>query len=440
MATKLAKVVKYETVKQPVGRPFLGEAAFIGLAGDIVDHAYTHSEADSGGLMGHLLTGMSGIVGPNVRVKVGTGSHPVFVWTGLIGDSNDGRKGEVSSAIDPFLEFADKNFMDNNRMGKLSSGEGMIARIRDEVFKTDKEGVETLKCGTKDKRLFVEAGELVNIMINSAMGNLGGDLCDTWDGKNLYNPTREDPMVVTKPGVVISGHIPPLRFIKQAGMAWITSGTGNRFLYFFVNGSKLVPIAKTTPEWYAERERLGNLLGERLAKVRKLGECTIDLDEEASAYYETHLYKKLRTVPKGMPTLASELLTRRAPHCLRVAAVYAIINGHKDITLEDLKAAEDVVDFSTATIAYLVSKYRAFTSSGELMGLKVLDALNEAGKVGLTRTHIGTNLLHTRVKPKDLDDLLEELGAVRVKRMGAGTKAVEYVYGPDFAPRIPAQR
>ena len=71
----------------------LAEAAFHGLAGDIVHLIEPHSEADPAALLLQLLIGFGNMVGRSPHVMVEADRHGANLFGVLVGQSSKARKG-----------------------------------------------------------------------------------------------------------------------------------------------------------------------------------------------------------------------------------------------------------------------------------------------------------------------------------------------------------
>src|SRR3954469_9137308 len=129
----------------------------MGVLGEIVAAADPSTEADPVGVLGGLLAGVGVLVGSNPHVRVGNTRHPLTVWPLLFGRTGSGRKGEAGSTASLFLTAAAPEEYRRLTVGGLSSGEGLIERIRNSADEDD-------AGGTEDKRLLVEEPEFASVM------------------------------------------------------------------------------------------------------------------------------------------------------------------------------------------------------------------------------------------------------------------------------------
>ena len=129
------------------------DAAFTGLAGEIVNLIAPHTEADQHGLLLQLLVAVGNVVGPHVHYRVESTDHHLNLYAVLVGDSAKARKGTSWHWIKRVVSMAADEWMSCIANG-MSSGEGIIYHVRD----TDGE-IEA-----PDRRLMVVEGEFAQTL------------------------------------------------------------------------------------------------------------------------------------------------------------------------------------------------------------------------------------------------------------------------------------
>jgi hypothetical protein len=89
----------------------------------------------------------------------------------LVGHTTVGRKGQADAAAKTLLRAVDSGFLSANRVSGLSSGEGLIQRVRDgepENPNDSEERAARRDKGVTDKRLWVVESEWATAMIRAA--------------------------------------------------------------------------------------------------------------------------------------------------------------------------------------------------------------------------------------------------------------------------------
>jgi hypothetical protein len=224
-----------------------------GLLGDLVRAAEPHTEADPVGVLGSLLAGVGAVIGPSPHLMIGATRHPLLVWPLLFGRTGSGRKGDASQAAENLLLSSSKEAEALSVMG-LSSGEGLVERIRDIEDEND-------KGGTEDKRLLVTEAEFAAVMARTKRdgSTLAAVLRQAWDGHRLGVLNRS-ALKASGSHVAIIAHVTPHEFRMRLASAEMAGGTYHRFLPIYVECSKRLPILEPIPK-HTEKQ-LAKRLGE----------------------------------------------------------------------------------------------------------------------------------------------------------------------------------
>jgi len=171
--------------------PELDEAALHGLPGDVVRTFEPHTEADPIAILANLLSAFGNVIGRGAFARVGTTEHHLKLFTALVGETAKGRKGESWGPVKALMEAVDPGWASERVMGGLSSGEGLIYHVRDEVRGVKKDEEVVLDPGEPDKRLLVVEGELAGLL--KVMAREGNTISPTirhaWDGDRLRTMT-----------------------------------------------------------------------------------------------------------------------------------------------------------------------------------------------------------------------------------------------------------
>ncbi len=352
----------------------LHPAAFQGLAGEIVGALLPHTEADPSGLLLTLLAAVGNIVGPGPHWAVSGRPHPLLIWPILVGATAKGRKGTTWGTLRPVLGRAAPEWLTASVSGGLASGEGVIWAIRDPITKREA-GVEvTIDPGVSEKRLcLIEEEWGGTLKVANREGNsLSAVLRKAWDGDALGSLTKNAPARATDPHVTVIGHTTAEELRRNLDDTQIASGLGNRHLFICVRRSKLLPDGGALDRVVIEE------LGDRLREV--LGHATaieeIRRDEAASDLWR-RLYGPLS---EGSVGLLGALTSRAEAQVMRLAAIYAVLDGEALIRPEHLRAAVAVWDYAEASVSFIF---------GDRLGDPIADAILQALQVGeLTQTEV----------------------------------------------------
>ena len=386
LGAKKAKEAKEVGPDVPVAAPEI----YTGILGEITMAAEPGTEADPVGVLGSLLTMTSVAVGIVPHVQVGNDRHPLLIWTLLFGRTGSGRKGGATGTAALFASTASPDFASYATSG-LSSGEGLIERLRDGDGKDDQ--------GVTDKRLLAVETEFGTVMARAARdGSTLAEVCrQAWNGEALSVLNRKR-LSASWSHVGIIGHIAPRDFRRRLAAADLAAGTYNRYLPLYVERSKRLPIPEGAD--LAVVKRLGEYLAGRIGGARKIRR--LQLDREAAALWCDELYEEF-TAADDEEQAWAEFMRRAAPYCLRIGGLYAALDGRALIGKADLTAAGALVRYSTASARYVLGSQLRDPRLERLTR-----AITAAGEAGLTRTEISG--LFDRHLPRGLlDDLLAGL-------------------------------
>lgn len=380
-------------VSPPAAPPVATPAMYHGLLGEIVGAADSSTEADPVGVLASLVGHVGVVIGHKTFVQIGNTKHPLLIWPLLFGRTGSGRKGEAGETASVFLRAAAATYEDIAVTG-LSSGEGLIERIRDTDVSNDKD-----MGGTEDKRLAVTEPEFAAVMARAKRegSTLGYVLREAWTGKPLSVLNRR-ALHASWSHVGIIGHITPKEFRARLADADMSGGTFNRFLPIYVERSKKLPIPTGVSE--ESIRRLGTRLGDAVMGARTLG--AIGLDREASALWSGEIYDEF-TEADDEDALWTEFARRGAPYCRRIAALYAALDGRHKASKADLVAAAALVRYGVDTAKFVLDGRRRDPRTD-----RIVRALDGAGDIGLTQTEISA-LFSRKLSADVLKELLGEL-------------------------------
>jgi len=370
---------------------------FYGILGDLVHAADPTTEADPAGVLASLLAGAGAAAGPGPYIQVGNTRHPLLVWPLLFGRTGSGRKGEATETAELLLREAVCDWPDIAVTG-LSSGEGLIERIRDPQPPAAGDADHG---GTLDKRLCVTETEFSTVMARARREGsvLAAVLRQAWDGRTLAVLTRT-AYKATRPHVVLIGHIPPKEFRTRLADPDMAGGSYNRFLPIYVERSKKIPIPSGIPA--PQLAHLAGRLRHAIAAAKDL--TRIHLDAAATQLWSGGLYDEF-TAADDEDQAWTEFTRRAAPYCLRIAALHAALEGRPLIALGHLTAAAALVRYSIASAIYVLDRQMRDPRLD-----RIRRAIDGAGPGGVARSDISA-LFSRNITRTQLDDLLTTLTA-----------------------------
>ena len=364
---------------------------FHGVLGDIAAAADPGTEADKVGVYGSLLSATGALIGSGPYVRIGNLRHPLLIWSLLIGRTNIGRKGEATGTAMHVVRQAREDVYGITE-GGLSSGEGLIERIRDADDEEDLGGCE-------DKRLLVIETEMATVMAACSREGtkLPGILRQAWGGERLSSLNRKR-IVASYSHIAIIGHITPREFRAKLRDSDMAGGTWNRYLPLYVERRKLLALPQGFEE-ETELPRLAKRLADALDKARTLK--SIQFDGQAEALWRSQLYREFTEFDEDTP--AADFVQRAAPYCRRLAALHSVLDGRALTTAGDLEAAAHLVRYSIASARFVLDP-----APRDVRLDKLRRAVDEAAMPGLSGDE-QVRLFGGHLKKPALDDLRTRL-------------------------------
>jgi hypothetical protein len=406
---------------QPSWPEPLAKEGFYGLAGEFVELVEPHTEADPVAILIQMLAAIGNIIGAGSYFKVEADQHFLKIFPVLVGETSKARKGtswgyikHVLKEIDPGLRI----------VSGLSSGEGLIWGVRDEIRKSEpiREKGEIKKYqeviidpGEADKRLLVIEQEFASTLrVLRREGNiLSPVLREAWDDGNLRILSKNSPAQATGAHISVIGHITKDELKRYLDRTEMGNGFANRFIWLCVKRSKSLPAG-------------GNFLKQDLKPiVKRIKECVefgktageLTRDTEAERIWG-EVYP---TLSEGKSGLWGAVISRGEAQAMRLASIYAILDLSKMIRKEHLLAALAVWDYAEASARFIF---------GDAIGDPIADQILESlrySKEGLTRTEISNLFSRHREKERISEalGLLQRKGFIFAEKEISGGRPVE---------------
>jgi hypothetical protein len=392
-----ARLAKNETQANSVNSPPserewpqpLAEHAFQGIAGELVRAIEPHTEADPAALLFQFLSGFGNLIGRAPHTVADAARHGCNIFTAIVGVSSKGRKGTAWNHIRRVLEAIDPEWTTKRVQSGLSSGEGLVWGVRDAIEKHEPireqskiVGYEKIISdpGVSDKRLMIIEQELAaTLRVMSRDGStLSTTIRQAWDTGDLRILTKSSPAQATGAHVSIIGHITRdelLRFLTSTDTAnGFANGFANRFLWVCSRRSKLLPEGGNIQS--VDFAPLIQRLVEVVHFSRNAGELQRD-DTAREIWHEVYA-----ALSEGKPGLLGTVTARSEPQVLRLALLYALLDGAGVISAPHMLAGLAAWDYCEASAKFIFGD-----SMGHPVADRILDAIR-ANVQGLTRTEI----------------------------------------------------
>jgi len=377
------------TLPVPAGWPAPPQAAaYHGLAGEIVNTIAPETEADPVAILAQLLVAFGAAVGRGAWFSVEATRHHPNEFVVLVGDSAKARKGSSWDHVARVLAQADATLAARTLTG-LSSGEGLIWAVRDPA------GTDP---GPGEQRLLVVEPEFASVLKQTTrdINTLSPVLRSAWDGRPLALLTRTAPARATAAHISVIGHITHAELRHHATTVELANGFLNRFLFIACRRHRLLPEGgrhdplQDTP--------LQRRLARPLPTARRAGQ--LRLDPHARELWR-HAYTRLADPAPGS---AGQLAARAEAHTIRLALLYALIAGARQIEPRHLQAALALWDYAARSATWALDP-----ATGDPLATDIHGALKHAAS-GLTRTQL-RDLFHRNQPAARVDQALATLAA-----------------------------
>lgn len=377
-------------------------AAFHGLAGEIANGFDPYTEADKPATLISFLVAFGNIINRSGYFVVSGTNHYTNLFVGLVGRTAGGRKGTSWGLIRALFEAVEQTWADTRTANGLSSGEGLVFQVRDEIYGVNRKGEEFLKdAGEPDKRLLIIESELARaLQVMKREGNtLSAVLREAWDGPAILRSlTKNDNTRASLPHISIIGHITREELRRDLEENSYTNGLVNRFLWVCVRRSKCLP------EGSDEYTSIIDSLAESLKFVMEWAAAEphlITFSNEARV--EWHRVYPILSSEK--PGLLGFVTARAEAQVRRLAVLYAVLDCSETIELSHLQAALALFSYCEQSAAYIFGSEIQVDDPDEV---KIIEYLREHGEC--TQTEINNNVFKKRNTMR-MREALETLSA-----------------------------
>jgi hypothetical protein len=360
--------------------PVMSDEAYYGLVGDIVQTISPHSEADPVAILIQVLAAAGNVIGRCRFYQVESDRHHPNLFSVLVGASSKSRKGTSSGRVRSVVNIVDPQWASDRTKSGLSSGEGFIYEVRDEVRRWNaKDQVEeVVDPGVTDKRMMIIEPEFAGaLVVMERHGNTLSPLIRrAWDGDRLCALTKNSPLAATNAHISIIGHITEAELKARLTRTDAAKGFANRFLFVLVRRSKELPFGGNLSdgEILFLGERLKHAIGMLPSDITRITMTDAAKEAWAAVYSDLSADK---------PGLLGAVTARSEAQTIRLAMIYALLDGQRLIDVVHLRAGLAVWEYCEASAQHIFGKML-----GDPVADEILRALKRAGKGGLTRTII----------------------------------------------------
>ena len=395
------------TLPAPAGWPAPPQAAaYHELLGEIVNRIAPHTEADPVAILTQLLVAFGAAVGRDAWFQVEATRHAPNEFMLLVGDSSRARKGSswdhvrrLLAAVDPTIE--------RRILTGLSSGEGLIWSVRDPTGQDP---------GHTDQRLLIIEPEFASVLkaASREISTLSPTLRSAWDGRPLAILTRTAPARASTAHIAVIGHITQHELRRHITSTELANGYLNRILIVACRRQRLLPDGGHHDPLAGTG--LDRLLAAALKHARTAG--YVRLDDPAREQWH-HTYRQLAAQPAD--GIIGQITARAEAHIIRLALIYALTDGHRQIRSPHLTAALALHDYAARSAAWALTG-----ATGQPLAEQIHAALQQH-PAGLSRSQI-SNLLRHNQPAGEIDTALQALhtaGRATVTRQATGGRPAQ---------------
>lgn len=341
--------------------PTLSRDALPGIVGEFVDLATADSEADPAAVLATMLVRFAAEVygyGQNKGpyIYVGEAVHPPRLFAVIAGTSAKARKGTSRQPVERLFgrdlcdpeELARLNLPPPARDsgGPLSTGEGLAYQVRDNA--ENESGRDP-----HDKRLFIMDEELSSGLacIRREGNTLSMAIRVFWDSGDYTPLTKNNPVRVRGAHINFISHITKSELNAMLSSVNMVNGFANRILWICARRTRLVSLPKRMPT-----EQIADLqlrIWKLVAQAQALSELSMTADAKA-------LWKKAYIeLSQEAPGNAGAIINRAEAQTLRLALVYALLDGKKSIDTSHIISALALWRYAAESAAFLFGENRA---------------------------------------------------------------------------------
>ena len=316
---------------------------------------------------------------------VGEARHFCRLFCVLAGASSRGRKGSSLSPILSVFKGIVPEFPEIWTSGPLSSGEGLLWRIRDASEEVDKDGAST-DPGVEDKRLIILDGEFAAALraMKRETNTLSAILRNAWDDGNINPLTKTKPVRVTNGHVCFVSHITTSELHTCLSESDAVNGFANRILWICTRRQGSV----TFPERLSKEARgeIESILSKTFPTAGEMREMTLSPDARelfGTAY---------PILTQERPGLYGSATSRAEAQTIRIAMILALLEGSGVIRRVDMVRALHCWRYAEESARFIFgdrepdqrsNKILKFLESGEKTQTEITHQLFQKNKAGI---------------------------------------------------------
>jgi len=323
-----------------------------GVVGHLLRRVEAETEADPVSLAATFLVALGNVIGRGPHAVVDGTRHGLNLFAAIVGGTSEGRKGTSMGIVRAVMRDVDPDWVRLCRTPNLTSGEGLIDRVRDDVYrvivnkKTGEPENVLVEPGVEDKRLLCEIQELAGTMRagRSERSTLFQTMREAWDGLDLATMSKNSRRIATEPHISIVAHVTPEELSKLQTDADVYGGSWNRFLWIASKRARLRPHGGDFDD-----------LAELQASVRSVVTSARNVGRMRRTPAADKLWEAeyLRRAELRAGGVVGAIIGRAEPQLLRLSMLAALCRGEDVVDVEDLAAAVSLWQYVDETVRML---------------------------------------------------------------------------------------
>lgn len=351
-----------------------------GVVGDLLRRVELETEADPVSITATFLAALGNVIGRGPHAVVDGTRHGLNLFVAIVGGTSEGRKGTSMGIVRAVMRAVDPEWVRDCRTPNLTSGEGLIDRVRDDVYrmlvdkKTGQPENVLVEPGVEDKRLLCEIQELAGTMRagRSERSTLFQTMREAWDGVDLATMSKNSRRTATDPHISVVAHITPEELSKLQTDADVYGGSWNRFLWIASKRARLRPHGGDFDD-----------LGDLQVRVRSVVTHATNVGRmrrtpAADRLWEEEYYRRAEVRAGGV---VGAIVGRAEPQLLRLAMLAALCRKEDVVDVEDLAAAVALWQYVEDTVRML------FAGCEDPLVTRVVDAIRAEPGISRSALH-----------------------------------------------------
>jgi hypothetical protein len=351
-----------------------------GVIGDLLRRVEEETEADPVSIATTFVVALGSVIGRGPHAVVDGTRHGLNLFAAIVGGTAEGRKGTSMGVVRAVMREVDPDWVRWCRTPNLVSGEGLIDRVRDDVYrvivnkKTGEPENVLVEPGVEDKRLLCEIEELAGTMRagRSERSTLFQTMREAWDGHSLATMSKNSRRTATEPHIAVVAHITPEELSKLQTDAEIYGGSWNRFLWVASKRARLRPHGGDFDDLRELQDRVRSVVthARNVGRMRRTG--------AADRLWESEYYRRAEIRSGGV---VGAIIGRAEPQLLRLSMLAALCRQEDVVDVQDLAAAVELWQYVDSTVRML------FAGCEDPLVSRIVDAIRAEPGISRSALH-----------------------------------------------------